>query len=102
VQYAEFPFPEPGTRELLFLSHVVLQDGTAMWIQTRPEARFVVQRDGSLTSVLKGSGARNDDFESGSWEKHSRKPASESWPGPPIPTSFVAAPGAPVPSVRQG
>lgn len=64
VEYAEFPMPEPGGTELMFLSRVTADDGTEFWLQARPEARFEVQPDGNLVSVLKRTGARTDDFES--------------------------------------
>ena len=62
TEYAEFPFPRDGAREIMFLSRITTNDGNTFWMQARPEARFAIADDGTIESVLKASGARGDEF----------------------------------------
>jgi hypothetical protein len=63
IRYREYPFPQPGERELMFLSRIELTDGTSYWVPIASETRFSITQDGSLASVLRQSGEPSSGLE---------------------------------------
>ena len=76
TEYAEFPFPRDGARELMFLSRITTNDGNSFWMQARPEARFAIADDGTIESVLKLQAPAGTNSTAGSSARRSQRRGS--------------------------